>query len=151
MDERDRRAVEYLIGELSTMETRLFDHISATSRWLMATLFAANGGAAATLVSDSASLPGESYALAWFAGGIALSIIAGMGATWNGYYMIRPVSTSRAKGNQALMTGDTTELDQSLPVLVQTHKMKWWMYSPSFFGISSLVCWIVAAAILGAS
>ena len=63
---------------LTTSETQLFDHLGTTFRWLMATLFAANGGSILALLQREAPLLNlDREALAWFAAGMLLSILMG--------------------------------------------------------------------------
>jgi hypothetical protein len=151
MDQQDRLALEYLSRELATNETRIYDHIATTFRWLMATLFAANGGAIVALLSDANRLPGELYALAWFASGIILSLVMGVLSAFMGHRVMRPLTNAKSKVHQGLITGETAEAEQALKELVDKQKMTWKMWSPTYAGLGSLACFIVGVATIAGS
>lgn len=143
MDKQDRLALEYLSCELATKETRIYDHIATTFRWVMATLFAANGGAVVALLSDASRLPGERHALGWFAAGTILSLTMGILSTFMAHRVMPPLTNARAKVHQGLITGDSTDAEQALKVVIEKQKMTWWMWSPSYAGLASFGCFII--------
>jgi hypothetical protein len=149
--DEERSVLEYLSNEWARIEARLYDHVSSTFRWLMATTFAANGGAVVALLNDQSRLPGEAYALRWFAVGIVLSIITGVLSTIMGMVAINPLQRARAKAAEGLLIGDMSEMEKALPGYIEEQRMKWWMWSPSATGLGSLVTLIVGLVILSAS
>ena len=151
MDQQDRLALEYLSRELATNETRIYDHITTTFRWLMATLFAANGGAIVALLSDPSRLPGELHALGWFAGGLILSLVMGVLSAFMGHRVMRPLTNARARVHQGLITGDTKDAEQALAELVEKQKMTWKMWSPTYSGLGSLSCFIIGVVTFAGS
>lgn len=76
MTEIEIEMLKIIRSQLITSEARLFDHVSTTFRWLMATLFAANGGAIIAVLGSTQSA--NVSALGWFAAGLVLSILMGI-------------------------------------------------------------------------
>lgn len=151
MDQQDRLALEYLSRELATNETRIYDHIATTFRWLMATLFAANGGAIVALLGEASRLPGEANALGWFAAGVILSLIMGVLSAFMGHRVMPALTNAKAKVHQGLITGNTNEAEQALLNLVEKQKMNWKMWSPTYSGLGSLTCFIAGVVTIAAS
>jgi len=97
VDEKDRLALEYLSRELATNETRIYDHIAVTFRWVMGTLFAANGGAIIAILGRFSHSTDELYPLAWFAAGTILSLLVGILSAFMGLRVMAPIIRARAK------------------------------------------------------
>lgn len=150
MDQQDRLALEYLSRELATSETRIYDHISTTFRWLMATLFTANGGAIVALLSDGTRLAGSLCALAWFSAGIILSLIMGILSAFMGHRAIGPLTNARSRVHQGLITGETAEVKQALMELVEKQKMTWKMWLPTYAGLVSFACFVIGVLTIAA-
>lgn len=151
MDLQDRLALEYLSRELVTNETRLYEHVAITFRWLMATLFAANGGAIIALMGDGEDLPGSLNALAWFAGGTVLSLVMGILSTYMAHRATGPVANARAKVNQGLITGETAEAKRAVNDLLGKQKMTWWQWSPTYAGLAAFVCFVAGIVTIAGS
>jgi hypothetical protein len=143
MDEQERLALEFVRGELTTSETRMYEHVSVTFRWLMATLFAANGGAIVALLSGNPSLRGRPEGLAWFAAGIILSLIMGILSTFMALRVLRPISDAKGKVHHGLITGDTAEALAALNLLIAKQKMTWKMWMPTYAGLLSFTCFVL--------
>jgi hypothetical protein len=129
-------------SQLIVSEARLFDHVSTTFRWLMATLFAANGGAIIGLLGwNGANQHGGLSAIGWFAAGLVLSILMGtLSAIW-AFRSISPIVTTRLLIDQWLLTGEENKL--VLDDLVARHSLTWKTWVPSYAGGASLACLII--------
>lgn len=136
MDQQDRLALEYVAAELAANETRIYDHISTTFRWLMATLFTANGGATIALLSSATDFRGRLHALAWFAAGITSSLIMGILSAFMG------LTEARAKVHQSLIAGEPADAEQALSNLIEKQKMTWKTWSPTYAGLISFACFV---------
>lgn len=148
VNEQDRLALEYLSRELAMGEGRLYEHVATTFRWLMATLFAANGAALIALVGAGEWLPGGAYAMAWLAAGVALSLVMGILSTFLGYRAVTPISGVRAKVNVGLITGEIGNLKQELVSLGENQKMTWKKWSPTYAGLASFTCFVAGIAVI---
>ena len=151
IDEQDRLGLEYIGRELATNETRIYDHVTTTFRWLMATLFAANGGAIVALCNAPPPLSGHLEAMGWFAAGTILSLAMGALSALMGHRVIRPLTNARAKLHQGLITGDAADAEQALLELVEKQKMNWKMWSPTYAGLGSLACFIIGIGTMACS
>ena len=75
---RDMQALTIVREQLTVAETRIYEHITETFRWLMATLFAANGGAIIALISwDDFTVSADRVPLGCFTVGLLVSILIG--------------------------------------------------------------------------
>ena len=123
---------------LTTSETQLFDHLGTTFRWLMATLFAANGGSILALLQREAPLLNlDREALAWFAAGMLLSILMGALSTLWGHLAYVRLFNIRLKVEQSLAEGLLN--DEILPSL-EAEKPTWKTWIPSYAGVLSFAC-----------
>src|SRR2546427_359535 len=79
MTESETKLTIFLRDWLATSESRLYEHITSTFRWLLGTLFAANGGAIIAVLNAAKTDATHALysSLMWFAFGLLLSI--GMG------------------------------------------------------------------------
>lgn len=80
LNDTERKAVELARSELVTAESRVYSSVLQTFRWLMATLFAANGGALVALADKKLAVPVSAMAI--FAMGLALSLLMGTASTF---------------------------------------------------------------------
>lgn len=122
-----------------TSEARLYEHVSTTFRWLMATLFAANGGAIIALLGSTQS--GNVFALGWFAVGLILSIIMGILSCIQAFRAITSIDAARWSIDQSLLTRETDI--EFLNNLVARLKLTWKTWVPSYAGGASLACLII--------
>jgi hypothetical protein len=150
MDQQDRLALEYLSRELATNETRIYEHITITFRWLMATLFTANGGATIALLSNGTQFRGELFALGAFATGIIFSLLMGILSAFMGHRVMSPLTNAKAKVHQGLITGNTTDAEEALKVLVQKQTMNWKLWSPTYSGLLSFACFVIGVVTIAA-
>lgn len=129
---------------LVTSEARLYDHISTTFRWLMATLFAANGGAIIALLSSPQRA--NVSALGWFAAGLILSIVMGILSSIWAFRALTSIERARWSIDQSLLTRETdTEL---LNNLVARLTLTWKTWVPSYAGVASLVCLLIGMLVI---
>ena len=150
MDEQDRTVVLWVRGELISGESRLFDHVTSTFRWLMATLFAANGGALVALLDSGAhDLPGRDYALVWFALGIIASVGMGGLSTFFGMKAAIAINKMRAKLDECLIT--QTSPENELTSFVQQQQLTWKTWIPSYTGAASLGFFIIGLGTIAGS
>jgi hypothetical protein len=140
--EQDQLALEYLSGEFATYETRLYEEMGTTFRWVMATLFAANGGAIVALLHDGPRFLADTRALDFLAVGVIFSLLTGALSALMCLITIVPLTSMRAKVREALITKDIAKVEHALPQLVEKQKMKWWKWSPSGAGFVSFVSFV---------
>lgn len=151
MDRVEQRMVGRLDRELTTLETRIYDHLATTFRWLTATLFAANGGAIIALMSAGQDLRPHFYALAWFACGTILSILTGAFSAWSGLRVLPVMARARGAVLEATVSDEIGEVEQRIVELVEKTKISWKTWMPSYACVASLMCFVAGIANVGAS
>ena len=77
MDDPTREALKFARDFFAMSEARLYDQLSATFRWVLATMFTANGGAVLGLLGSDQGLPGKMWAAGWFSLGVVFAILMG--------------------------------------------------------------------------
>lgn len=129
-------ALKLAKGYLLTAEGRLYDHVSKTFGWLMATLFAANGGAIIALLGSGkdASLG----VLGWFASGLLLSILMGVLTTFWSLLASNRMIKARTSIDVALLTGVPD--NDTLNELVARSSLNWKTWVPTYVGVASFAC-----------
>lgn len=138
MTGQEEKVLDLLRTHLMTSEGRLHDHVATTFRWLMATLFAANGGAILALVQTTSS--GGSIAptaLGWFAGGVFLSILMGLLSSFWGHRASVRVTTTRFRIERAMLEG---AMNPEILADISAQKPNWKTWVPSYVGILSFAC-----------
>lgn len=141
MTESEKELLKVVKSILTTSEAQLFDHLGTTFRWLMATLFAANGGSILALVQrETPLLSSNKGALAWFAAGMLLSILMGALSTLWGQLAYVRLFKIRMKVEQSLIEGTTNE--EIVPAL-NAEKPTWKTWVPSYAGILSFTCLLI--------
>jgi hypothetical protein len=143
MDQQDHQALEFLSSELTLVENRLYEHISTTFRWLMATLVTANGGAIVALLSEGANLRGTENAVAWFAAGLVLSLLMGVLSAFWGHRAIPAITKARSAIRQGLIMGDITPAKQAVEDLLAQQRPTWKTWVPTYAGLGSLACFVI--------
>lgn len=147
MTEIEAKALSLIQSNLVTAEARLFDHLMITFRWLMATLFAANGGAILAMSGSSpVAFSATRMSLGWFAAGLILSISMGiLSGLWS-YRASTQIIKSKLKVDQSLIEG---VLDPSILQNLYAVKLTWKTWVPSYAGLASLVCLIIGILNVG--
>jgi hypothetical protein len=149
MDEKERNALEILRNTLMTSEARIYEHVTTTFRWLMATLFTANGGGALALVNHGSNIDGSRAALGWFAVGVILALLMGVLSTFVAFRSSVAIMDARMHVERGLITD---ELPNAAVVEFTTkQKPTWKTWMPSFAGIGSLICFVGGAATVAAA
>ena len=144
MNETEIELLKIVRSDLVTGEARIYDHVSATFRWLMATLFAANGGAIVVVLSSTKSA--NLGALGWFAGGLVLSILmATISSIW-AYRAAAKIMKARVSIDQSLLTG-VVDIAAFNDFVGQT-ALNWKTWVPSYAGAASLTCLIVGMVVI---
>ena len=149
MDPKDRKALELFRDTLVLSESRMYEHVSTTFRWLMATLFAANGGAIVALMSGSSPPPGSSAALAWFAAGTVLSLVMGITSAFSGYRAANALWNVRAQVEHGLLTDTLPK--EVIEDFTTKQKRNWKTFIPSDVGLASLACFVAGIATMSRS
>lgn len=151
MEQSDRRAIELLRGELQVSEARLYEHISRTFQWLMATLFTANGGALISLLGDGAhDLPGRIYALVWFALGLIFSLMIGGFSILVALQTANRSSAMRVKLEGCLITEERPPESELLD-FVNANRPNWKTWFPSYAGAVSFIFFILGLGTIAGS
>lgn len=142
MTQLEAELLKIIRGQLVTGEARLSDHAQTAFRWLMATLFAANGGAILAVpgLGGSSDQPANLIALGCFATGLALSIVMGaLSIVWSFLAGLR-MDKVRWSIDQSLLTGAIDQ--QALDKFVAQVNFTWKTWIPSYVGGASFVCLI---------
>ena len=140
MTEQEGRVLELLRTHLITSENRLYDEVATAFRWLMATLFAANGGAIIALLgTEQPSLKNSYAALAWFGAGVFLSILTGFLSCFWSYRQSVRFTITRFKIERAVLEG---AMDKEILSDVSAQKPNWKNWVPSYVGLVSFLCLI---------
>lgn len=147
LEERAQLAI--VRDELELAGARIYDHISQTFRWLMATLFTANGGAILAMIDhpDFAREAGP-IALVLFGVGLLLSITIGISSAFLAYRRSVQINEIRTDVFGMLVSGLRNE--DTLPKM-QAMKPTWRTFSPSYIGILSLICLMAGITVAATS
>ena len=136
MEEQEEKALVLLDKHLTVFEQRLYDHISSMFKWLVATLFAANGGALLSMRENAtaATVPCS----AWFFGfGLLCAIFVGMSSSLVAMLANRDVTVTRTQIQIATLMN---HIDDPLRAKLSTVKNpSIWIWSPVALGIISFV------------
>jgi hypothetical protein len=130
-------------------EGRLYEHVAAMYRWLLATLFAANGGAMLALLGHEKNLPGELYALGWFALGVISSLLMGTASAVFGLRASTAITKARVMVEEGLLTGIPAK--QEILELLVSQKPTWKTWTPSYLGGASLLFFIIGLGTIAGS
>jgi hypothetical protein len=148
MTDTEAELLKIVRATLVTGEARLFDHLFTTFRWLLATLFAANGGAIIGLLGwKDASNHGGYTALGWFAVGLVLSILMGVVSTIGAVRGIVAIERSRLSIDQSLLTRVVPD-KQVFDDLIARNKPTWKTWTAAYVGGASLLCLIVGMLVI---
>ena len=131
-------ALRLIQSQLITGEARIYDHVANTFRWLMATLFAANGGAVLALLGNP-QLAADKVALACFALGLVLSISMGILSTFWGQRASVRMAAIRARVEKSLIEG---AIDAEIVAAIDAEAPNWKTWTPSYIGGASFVALI---------
>ena len=138
MTEQEGRVLELLRTHLITTENRLYEDVATAFRWLMATLFAANGGAILALLGTAhPSLKNNNVALAWFGSGVFLSILTGFLSCFWSYRQSVRLTVTRFKIERAVLEG---AMNQEILSDISGQKPSWRTWVPSYVGLTSFIC-----------
>jgi hypothetical protein len=138
MTGQEEKVLDLLRTHLIATEGRLYDQVATTFRWLMGTLFAANGGALLALLgAGREGLQGTNAALGWFGAGVLLSILMGVLSSFWGHRASVRVTTTRFKIERALLEGVMSH-EAVAEVLAQ--KPNWRTWFPSYVGSAAFLC-----------
>ena len=138
MTGQEDKVLDLLRTHLRTAEGRRHDHVATTFRWLMATLFAANGGAILALFGAAEhGVKPSIAALSWFAAGVFLSVLMGLlSSFWSHRASIR-VTTTRFKIDRAFLEG---AMNHEILADIAAQKPNWKTWVPSYVGILAFLC-----------
>lgn len=149
MDERERDALTILHDTLMISEARVYEHVTTTFRWLMATLFTANGGAIVALINHIGDVQGSRDALACFAIGLILSLLMAVLSTFLGFRSAVAILADRMRIEHALMTDEAPKAE--IEEFTARQKPTWKTWVPSCVGIASLLCFVGGAGMIAAA
>jgi hypothetical protein len=142
MIESEAKLTIFLRDWLATSEARLYDHVASTFRWLLATLFAANGGAIIGILSGSnKSTSAFRDGLIWFAIGLLLSIGMGIASAIVSLRFIGVIQRARIEIERVL-AGEESD-GSSIQEMVTRGQVTWKGFVPTYIGIGSFVCLII--------
>lgn len=137
----DAEALKIIRSDLVTGEGRVYDHVATTFRWIMATLFAANGGAIlAVFGSECRAISSNALAVRLFGFGLLFSILVGvLSALW-GLAMSMRLAKIRAKVDESLLRGVVH--DEIVPDLMNV-RPNWKTFVPSYAAGVAFLCLIL--------
>jgi hypothetical protein len=138
---QEEKVLDLLRTHLIATEGRLYDQVASAFQWLMATLFAANGGAILGLLgAEREGIPGTNAALGWFGAGVLLSILMGVLSSFWGHRASIRVTTTRFKIERALLEG---VMSQEAVDDVLAQKPNWRTWFPSYVGSGAFLCLLI--------
>lgn len=138
MTGQEDKVLDLLRTHLITTEGRLYDHVATTFRWLMATLFAANGGAILALFGAAQhGVTIDGAGLSWFGAGVFLSILMGLLSSFWGHRASVRVTTTRFKIDRAFLEG---AMNHEILADIAAQKPSWKTWVPSYVGILAFLC-----------
>lgn len=149
MDQDERKELELVRDLLIVGEGRLYEHVAAMFRWLLATLFAANGGAMVVLLAHGEDVPGELYASGWFGLGVISSLLMGVVSALLGLLASMTVSKARVTVEEGLLTGNPAK--QEILDLLESQKPTWKTWTPSYIGGASLLFFVIGLGTIAGS
>lgn len=150
MEQLEQKAIELVRSELLTNESRLYEHLWRTFQWLMATLFAANGGGIIALLNDGAhDLPGRIYGLGWFAAGLVLSLLMGVLSAFLSLRATTAMAKMRLRMEECLITRQSCA--QELLDFGNRMRPNWKTWFPSYAGAASFGLFIIGLATIAGS
>ena len=143
MDDGQKDLLLNVTSAMETGETRFYEQVNTTFRWLMATLWASNGGAMIALIGSRSDWgAADKMPLAWFAVGLVSSLFMGLTNLVYAAQAMKPMSDLKNAFTVAAFTGefDQAEIEGFQSKLMGTTKFKWPLWS---FGIASLACLMI--------
>lgn len=145
MDEDLKPITEHVSSVLGDGEARLYEQVNVSFHWLLATLFAANGGALVTLLGRD--VVASTLPLAFFAGGIVASILMGLA---NAIYATKSLLTlTDLKMTFVAFAAEQAsfeELQGKIAALEGFKLMKWAMYVAGIVSLALLIGGMIAFA-----
>jgi hypothetical protein len=147
MTESEIKLTVFFRDWLQTSESRLYDHVSHMFRWLLATLFAANGGAILGLIgSAKRSQDLHRDALCWFAAGLVLSIGMGIASAFAGLRMTDRIHRARVEAERALAGAEPDQ--KPIQALIDRSQVTWKRFVPTYVGVASFLCLIIGMLVI---
>lgn len=146
LSDLDLRLLAVLRDLITGLEARTYDQLATTFRWIMASLFTANGGALLALASREDYYVFQGPCLL-FASGLLLSIGMGIASGISSYRYNLNLHPARAEIEQMLALKRRT--GQAVEKLGDI-KVTWRTFYPSYIGVGSFLCLvggIVAAGV----
>lgn len=120
MDDPTREALTFARDFFALSEARLYDQISATFRWVLAAMFAANGGSVLGLLGSDKELPGKMWAACWFSVGVVFAILMGVSSIFVTLRMAPKITAIYLKAQEGLVH----ENDVSTEVVTMANEIK---------------------------
>ena len=147
MDDPTREALKFARDFFALSEARLYDQISATFRWVLATMFAANGGAVLGLLGSSdEGLPGKIWAVGWFSLGVVFAILMGVSSIFVTMKMAPKVNAIYVKAQEGLVHDKDVSTD--VVTMANDLRIDW---TPSRLGFVSFGFFILGLATIAGS
>jgi hypothetical protein len=148
MTESETKLAEFFRDWLKTSEARLYEHVSHMFRWLLATLFAANGAAILALISSAKQTQDwHRNALCWFAAGLIFSIGMGIASAFLGLRATGSINRARVETEKALSGAEADE--NAIHDLVRQSQVTWTRFVPTYVGLASFLCLIIGMLVVG--
>ncbi|AMK24366.1 hypothetical protein [Sphingobium sp. TKS] len=133
-----KQIMDHVIAVLGTSEARLYDEVNSSFNWLLATLFAANGGAVVAIVSRDTLA--YHIPLTFFAVGVIFSILMGMGKAFYAAKAIIPM-TDLKMTFATFVAGQASfeQVQEKMSALDDFGSYKWAMYSAGGLSLAALI------------
>lgn len=146
MDNPTRDALTFARDLFARSEARLYDQISATFRWVLATMFTANGGAVLGLLGTDNEFPGQIWAAGWFSLGVVFAILMGISSIFASLKAAPKINAIYVKAQEGLVH----DQDVSTEIVTMANDMKvdW---TPSHLGFVSFGFFILGLATIAGS
>ena len=147
MDEAQQEVLKHVAETMGTSEARLYEQVNSSFNWVLATLFASNGGALVALVGADAKLP-AGLPLGLFAAGVLFSISMGIANAVYATRAILPITDLRM--TIALLAAGQAEPNDLQTKMDALNDFKWlksWLYASGAISFGCLVGGMIAYAV----
>lgn len=146
MDAPTREALTFARDFFARSEARLYEQISATFRWVLATLFTANGGAVLGLLTSEENLPGKLWAAGWFSIGVVFAVLMGVSSVFVSLNAAPKINAIYMKAQEGLVHNQ--DVSAEIVTMANDMKIDW---APSRLGFASFGLFILGLATIAGS
>jgi hypothetical protein len=146
MEKHEADVIRHLASVLESSEARLYEQVAISFRWLIGTLFAANGGAILMILGSESIAPKVGLLpLVLFAVGMLCSIFMSLTGSLYAAIAAKPLNELRTLLAMNLATGQLTpnDVEQKTAAMSRSTMLKWPLFVFEFASIATLIAGLV--------